>query len=254
MNQKNMTYFEHIAEIRKRLILIIIFFIIALIGSLFIAEPIILFLQQREETLILELNAFRLADPLAVYLKMAFVIAVVLTSPVILYHLWAFISPGLYEKERKATLSYIPIAVLLFLVGISFSYFILFPFVVRFMANLSNHLEVNLVIGINEYFDFLFQMTLPFGFLFQLPVIILFLTRLGIINPHLLSRFRKYAYFILLVIAALITPPDVLSHMMVTLPLFLLYEISIWISKLAFRKMLKREQEYQLEESNMANQ
>src|SRR5690606_6518372 len=155
---------------------------LALIGSLFIAEPIILFLQQREETLILELNAFRLADPLAVYLKMAFVIAVVLTSPVILYHLWAFISPGLYEKERKATLSYIPIAVLLFLVGISFSYFILFPFVVRFMANLSNHLEVNLVIGINEYFDFLFQMTLPFGFLFQLPVIILFLTRLGIIN------------------------------------------------------------------------
>src|SRR5690606_8099765 len=183
-----------------------------------------------------------------------FVIAGVLTSPVILYHLWAFISPELYEKERKATLSYIPIAVLLFLVGISFSYFILFPFVVRFMANLSNHLEVNLVIGINEYFDFLFQMTLPFGFLFQLPVIILFLTRLGIINPHLLSRFRKYAYFILLVIAALITPPDVLSHMMVTLPLFLLYEISIWISKLVYRKMLKREQEYQLEESNMANQ
>ena len=239
MDQKNMTYFEHIAEIRKRLIWILVFFVIALIGSLFIAEPVIIYLQQREKNFIIELNAFRLADPLKVYLQMAFVMATVLTSPVILYHLWAFVSPGLYEKEKKATLSYIPIALFLFLIGIAFSYFILFPFVVRFMSNISDHLEVNLVIGINEYFTFLFQMTLPFGLLFQLPVIILFLTRLGIIDPNLLSRIRKYAYFVLLVIAALITPPDIFSHLMVSFPLFLLYEISIWLSKLAYRKRQK---------------
>lgn len=103
-------------------------------------------------------------------------------------------------------------------------------------------MEINQVIGINEYFHFLLQITLPFGLLFQLPVIILFLTRLGIITPDFLSRVRKYAYFILLVIAALITPPDVLSHMMVTLPLLLLYEVSIWISKLAYRKKMKEEE------------
>lgn len=109
------------------------------------------------------------------------------------------------------------------------------------MNQLGDRMEINQVIGINEYFHFLLQITLPFGLLFQLPVIILFLTRLGIITPDFLSRVRKYAYFILLVIGALITPPDVLSHMMVTLPLLLLYEVSICISKLAYRKKMKEE-------------
>lgn len=146
-------------------------------------------------------------------------------------------------KRKKITLAYIPVSVFLFLSGISFSYFVLFPFIVRFMKQLGDRMEINQVIGINEYFHFLLQITLPFGLLFQLPVIILFLTRLGIITPDFLSRVRKYAYFILLVIAALITPPDVLSHMMVTLPLLLLYEVSIWISKLAYRKKMKEEEE-----------
>lgn len=145
-------------------------------------------------------------------------------------------------KRKKITLAYIPVSVFLFLLGISFSYFILFPFVVHFMKQLGDRMEINQVIGINEYFHFLLQITLPFGLIFQLPVIILFLTRLGIITPDFLSKVRKYAYFIFLVIAGLITPPDVLSQMMVTLPLILLYEVSIWISKLAYRKKMKEEE------------
>ncbi|MCU9615321.1 twin-arginine translocase subunit TatC [Caldibacillus lycopersici] len=239
-----MTIFEHIAEIRKRLIYIVVFFVLAMVGSLFIAEPVIVFLQHTEEAAVLQLNAFRLSDPLKIYMQMAFVISCVITAPVILYNIWAFIAPGLYEKERKVTLSYIPISVLLFIGGISFSYFILFPFVIQFMTNLGEHMHIQQVIGINEYFEFLFQITIPFGLLFQMPVIILFLTRLGIISPAFLSKIRKYAYFVLLVIAALITPPDLLSHMMVTVPLLLLYEISIGISKIAYRKAMK-EQELQ---------
>ena len=241
MGKNKMTFYEHIGELRKRLIFVIIFFILTMIGSFFLAEPIILYLQQTDEAASLDLNAFRLTDQLKIYLEMAFIIACVITSPVILYQLWAFVSPGLYEKERRITLSYIPASVLLFLTGIAFSYSILFPFVIRFMKNLGDQLDINQVIGINEYFHFLYQLTIPFGLLFQLPVIILFLTRLGVITPAFLSKVRKYAYFILLVIAALITPPDVLSHMMVTLPLFLLYEISLWISKLAYRKVQKEE-------------
>ncbi|MDQ0216482.1 sec-independent protein translocase protein TatC [Oikeobacillus pervagus] len=247
MSQNEMTIFEHISELRKRLMIVVVFFFIAIIGSLFLAEPIIRYLQSADEAKELTMNAFRMTDPLKIYFQMAFVLAFIITSPVILYQLWAFISPGLYEKERKVTLSYIPISVFLFLGGLSFSYFILFPFVVRFMMNMSEKLDIQQVIGINEYFQFLFQITIPFGFLFQMPVVMLFLTRLGIITPMFLAKIRKYAYFTLLVIAALITPPDVMSHMMVTIPLCILYEISIWISKIGYRKVIEAEEQMERE-------
>ncbi|WP_062352598.1 twin-arginine translocase subunit TatC [Bacillus kwashiorkori] len=248
MKQRDMTIYEHISELRKRLMFIVVFFFIAFVGSFFITEPIILFLQQTDEAAKLQLNAFKITDPLKIYMQMAFVIACLITSPIILLNIWLFVSPGLYEKERKVTLSYIPISVCLFLLGIAFSYFILFPFFINFMIRLGDKLAINQVIGINEYFQFLFQITIPFGFLFQLPVIILFLTRLGMITPMILTQIRKYAYFILLVIAAFITPPDIISHLMVTLPLLLLYEFSIIVSKFAYRKVLQAEQEMIKEE------
>ncbi|MFS1516498.1 twin-arginine translocase subunit TatC [Bacillus sp. SCS-151] len=246
-DSKEMSVYDHIGELRKRLIIAAVFFVVATIGSFFLAEPIIVYLQQADEAKELTMNAFSLTDPIKIYMQFAFIIAFVITAPVILYQLWAFISPGLYEKERKITLSYIPISVLLFLGGVSFSYFILFPFVIEFMTRISERLTVNQVIGINEYFQFLFKITIPFGILFQLPVVVMFLTRLGIVSPMFLAKIRKYAYFVLLVIAAFITPPELISHLMVTIPLFILYEISIFISKITFRKVEKLEQELMAE-------
>ncbi|WP_416723551.1 twin-arginine translocase subunit TatC [Bacillus stercoris] len=236
MKVNQMSLLEHFAELRKRLLIVALAFVVFFIAGFFLAKPIIVYLQETDEAKQLTLNAFNLTDPLYVFMQFAFIIGIVLTSPVILYQLWAFVSPGLYEKERKVTLSYIPISILLFLAGLSFSYYILFPFVVDFMKRISQDLNVNQVIGINEYFHFLLQLTIPFGLLFQMPVILMFLTRLGIVTPMFLAKIRKYAYFTLLVIAALITPPELLSHMMVTVPLLILYEISILISKTAYRK------------------
>ncbi|WP_433746670.1 twin-arginine translocase subunit TatC [Falsibacillus pallidus] len=249
MNQKDMTIFEHIGELRKRLIIVVVFFFVAIVASFFISQPLIRFLQHADEASQLTMNAFRITDPFKVYMEMIFFLAVILTSPVILYQLWAFISPGLYERERKVTLSYIPFSVILFLAGLAFSYFILFPNIIKFMMNLSGDMEIQQVIGINEYFQFLFQITVPFGFLFQLPVVMLFLTRLGIVTPMFLGKIRKYAYFILLVIAAIITPPDIVSHMMVTVPLLILYEISIAIARIGYRKSLEAEKLQEQEES-----
>ncbi len=247
MSQKDMTVYEHIGELRKRLMFVVVFFVLAVIGSFFLAEPLIRYLQHADEAKELTMNAFRITDPLKIYMEMMVFIALLITSPLILFQLWAFISPGLHDRERTVTLSYIPISLILFLSGISFAYFILFPYVVEFMTSLSNSLNIEQVIGINEYFHFLFQLTIPFGFLFQLPVVMLFLTRLGIITPMLMSKFRRFAYFILLVIAAFITPPDIVSHLMVTVPLFILYEISILISKVGYKKFLEAEQKLQYE-------
>jgi sec-independent protein translocase protein TatC len=243
MNEQNMSIYEHIGELRRRILIVAVVFLGATIAGFFLADSLIVYLQGADEVKELEMNTFRLTDPVKIYMQFAFIIGCVLSSPVILYHVWAFVSPGLLEKERKVTLSYIPFSVLLFLAGVSFSYFVLFPFVVKFMTSLTERLDVNQVIGINEYFEFLFQFTLPFGILFQMPVVVMFLTRLGIITPMTLVSIRKYAYFVLLVIAAIITPPELLSHLMVTLPLLVLYEISIGISYFSYKKSMKVQEE-----------
>lgn len=248
MNQKDMTLMEHIGELRKRLTIIAVFFVLALVLSFFMTEPLIRYLQFTEEAKNLTLNAFKITDPIKIFMQVMTIIAVIIISPVIMYQFWAFVSPGLHDKERKATLSYIPFSVLLFLGGVAFSYFVLFPYVIGFMLNISDNLDIQETIGINEYFQFLFQITLPFGIVFQLPALMLFLTRLGIITPMMMTKNRKYAYFALITIAAFITPPDIVSHMMVTGPLLLLYELSIVIAKMGYRKFLKAEQLSAIEE------
>ncbi|TYR78428.1 twin-arginine translocase subunit TatC [Priestia megaterium] len=243
MNEQEMSVYDHIGELRKRILTVVFFFFIATIAGFFLADHVIVYLQQADEAEDLTMNAFKLTDPVKIYMQFAFVIGCVLSAPVALYQLWAFVSPGLYERERRITLGYIPISISLFIGGIAFSYFVLFPFVVDFMIRVSERLSVNQVIGINEYFSFLLQLTLPFGILFQLPVVVMFLTRLGIVTPLFLMQVRKYAYFILLVVAALITPPELLSHLMVTVPLLILYEVSILISRMSHKQMLKNRQE-----------
>lgn len=249
MTDKNLTIIEHIDEFRNRLLVIVGFFIVAVLGSFFLAKPLIQFLQLDGEVENITLNAFNVVDPIMIYLKVIIFIAFIIISPVLMYQLWAFISPGLHERERRATLSYIPFAFLLSIGGIAFSYLILLPYVMRFMMNLSLDLGIVQTIGINEYFNFLFQLTIPFAIVFQLPVVLLFLTRLGILNPTQLVKIRKYAYFGLFVIAAFITPPDIMSHLFVTVPLFILYEISIFISRFGYRKYLKSEQQRQIDEA-----
>ena len=251
MEEQNLTIVEHIEEIRKRLITIVVFFVVAVLGSLLLAKPLINFLQTNGPADDLALNAFNVIDPIAIYFKVVVFIAIVIIFPIIMYQFWAFVSPGLHETERRVTLSYIPFAFLLFLGGISFSYFVLLPYVITFMENLSTDLGITQTIGINQYFTFLFQILLPFGFVFQLPVILLFLSRLGILNPNVLTKFRKVAYFVLFVIAAFITPPDIVSHLFVTVPLFLLYEVSIIIARVGYRKFLKAEKK-RLEEEEEA--
>ncbi|KPL57838.1 twin-arginine translocase subunit TatC [Rossellomorea vietnamensis] len=253
MSQRDMTVYEHIGELQKRLMFVVVFFLLAVVVSFFLAEPLIRYLQHADEAKELTMNAFRITDPLKIYMEMIMFIALIMTSPLILFQVWSFVSPGLYERERKVTLSYIPVSLILFLGGLSFSYFILFPYIVKFMMGLSMNLNIEQVIGINEYFHFLFQITIPFGFLFQLPVAMLFLTRLGIVTPMMMAKMRKAAYFILLVIAALITPPDIVSHLMVTVPLFILYEISIWISKIGYKKVLEAEQKLEMEQFEEIN-
>ncbi|CAM4289751.1 twin-arginine translocase subunit TatC [Listeria booriae] len=237
MTDRSMPLTKHLQELRARLIFVFIAFFVSFIIGMLVAKPLILFLQTDEMPVTITMNVFKVTDAFSIYMQFAFVIALVLIAPFALYQLWAFVKPGLYRNEQQATLRYIPIICVLFLIGVAFSYFVVFPFVLTFMLQFGEQLGVQNTIGLTTYFQFMLQTILPFGALFQMPLLVAFLTRLGLINPDIMRCFRKYAYFILLVIAGLITPPELLSHLLVTLPLILLYEFSIIISSLTYRKL-----------------
>jgi sec-independent protein translocase protein TatC len=232
----HMTVGEHIVELRRRVITVLILFLLFMVLGFVWADEVVLFLKEQPVAAQIPWVVLGLADAFKVYFLFSIAVALVLTFPFALYQVWAFVSPGLTPKERRVTLSFIPAAVLLFLVGLAFGYFWLFPFMVQFMMGLAERLGAQEMYGMIHYFQFLITFVVPFGFVFQMPILVLFLTRLGVISPDLLRRIRKYAYFILFVIAAMITPPDVVSHLLVTIPLVILYEISIWLSRLGMPK------------------
>ena len=254
MNPRELTVVEHMEELRKRLFLVAFFFVLAIFVGFYSAKPIIRHIQFSENAKDITMNAFSVSDPLTVYLQVTFIVAAVIVSPLLLYQLWAFITPGLHEAERKATLKYIPYAFVLGIGGMAFAYYILFPFVMRFMIGLADDLNITQTIGINEYFSFLFKLVIPFGLLFQLPVVTLFIARLGVLNPALMVKFRKYAYFVLIVISVLLAPPDLVSNIIIAIPLFILYEVSIIISRIGYRRYeeaeavrIKEEEERELD-------
>ena len=186
------------------------------------------------------------SDILWVYFMLAAVIAFAGTIPVLATQIWLFVKPALKPIERKISLSYIPALFILFIVGLCFGYFVIFPTIMNFLIELGGEMMVTNFTA-EKYFRFIFNTTIPFGVLFELPVVMMFLTSLGIINPYVLSKIRKYAYFVLIIIAIFISPPDFMSDFLVAVPLIFLYEISVSFSKIVYKRKLKKEKQWQEE-------
>jgi sec-independent protein translocase protein TatC len=227
----------HLSELRKRLIIILIWFLLTLCLGLYIAPQILLFIKSQPTAATLEWNVFSLTDGLFIYLRCAFIFAFLFTLPVVLFEVWAFVQPGLTDKEAKGTLAYVPLSFVLFLIGLSFSYFLVFPMMIRFMETMNKKIGAVETYGIDRYFSFLFSVVFPLGIAFEMPLVILFLTRLGLLTPARLKVTRKYAYIGLAIVGSCISPPDFVSHLSVTVPLLLLFEISVIASVRYYRKL-----------------
>jgi sec-independent protein translocase protein TatC len=232
MNHRDMDPIGHFEELRKRLIFVLGTFILFFIVSFIYVQDIYNWLVKDLEVKLAILGP---SDILWVYLILSSVVAISGTIPMAAYQTWLFVRPALKVTERKVTLAYIPALFLLFIVGISFGYFVIFPIVFQFLLSMSEDLFMTFFTT-EKYFRFLINMTLPFGFLFELPVIIMFLTSLGVLNPYRLQKARKYSYFVLILIAVFITPPDLLSDILVIIPLIFLYECSVLLSKVVYRR------------------
>lgn len=242
-----MSLLDHVGELRKRLLWSLIVLVISMIGGLFAAEPILDYLKSQPPANTIEWNAFSPWDPINIYMKFALIIGLSVSLPVILYHVWAFVKPGLRSIEQKATIKYIPFAVILFFSGLSFAYFVIFPMAFYFTSSVSKHLNLTETYGISQYFSFMFNILLPMALLFELPVVVMFLTKIRILNPKRLQKMRRLSYLVLVVISTLVTPPDLISDILVAVPLILLYEFSVLLSRMIYRKQLEQDRAWEAE-------
>lgn len=170
-------------------------------------------------------------------MKCALLFALLFAVPVILHQLWGFVRPGLTEAEARSTLPYIPAAFVLFLAGAAFGYMVVFPMMLHFMKTMNLTIGAVETYGIDRYFSFLYEIVFPMAVAFEMPVVLMFLTKLGLLTPERLKMTRKYAYIILAIVGSCISPPDMISHLSVTVPLFLLFEISVFVSGRQWRAM-----------------
>src|SRR5690606_17211522 len=160
----------------------------------------------------------------------------IISFPWVLFQLWKFISPGLYQNEKKYAKLFIFVSSVLFFLGVLFGYFLIVPLSINFLANfkISNLIENQ--IDINSYIGLVKSTSLATGLVFELPIIIFFLAKLGLVTDQFLKDYRKYAYVLILIVSAIVTPPDVISQIIVSIPLIILYEISIYIAKYLTRR------------------
>lgn len=168
---------------------------------------------------------------------------VIVGFPYILWEMWKFISPGLHENERKNSRGFILIASFLFFLGVLFGYYVVAPLSINFLGTYQVSETVLNEFDLDSYVGTLKTSVLACGILFELPIVIFFLTKVGLITPEIMKKYRKIALVIVLILSAVITPPDVTSQIIVAVPVLILYQISIYISKIALRREAKREKQ-----------
>ena len=238
--EKEMNLVGHLSELRNRIIVTGLFFILFFIlGFIYIKDIYGFF----ENDIGFQLTITSPGDIIRIYITIAGIIGIVGTLPILCLQLWLFIKPALSKTERKVSLSYIPAVFFLFLIGLVFGYFMFIKLILPFLLSMNDG-TFNELFTVDKYFRFLFQITIPFALLFEIPVIIMFLTSLGILSPQFLRKMRKYAYFILLIVGAFVTPPDIFLQLAVAIPLFILYEVSIYLSSLVHRRKKRRHKEF----------
>lgn len=237
MESKDLHVVGHLEELRNRIIKTLIGFVAFFILSFIFVQDIYKFLIKDLDGKLAVLGP---SEILWVYMILAAVCAIAATIPLAAYQTWRFLAPALKPEERSVTFRFIPGLFLLFIAGISFGYFVLFPIVLGFLTSLSAG-QFETMFTAEKYFRFMINLILPFGFLFEMPLVVMFLTRLGILNPKRLAKARKLSYFALVVVSILITPPDLISDILVIVPLLVLYEVSVQLSNIVYRKRLIKE-------------
>lgn len=241
LDESHMPLTAHLRELRKRLIRGVGAFFVGFLICYFYSEPIFLALQVPLQKVMPEgstLVAISVAEGFLTNLRVGALAGFFLASPVFFYQLWQFVAPGLYPNEKKMVLPFVLSASTLFLFGAGFGYFVVFPYVFGFFIE-SLGAEIPAMFSIQEFLSFSSRMLLIFGLIFQLPVISFFLSKMGIVSWQKMQETRKYAVVVIFIVGALLTPPDPVSQTLIAVPLILLYQVGIWVARLASPREVK---------------
>ncbi len=247
MSQEDKSPFtEHLGELRDRLVRSFIAVGIGFVCAYFFKEklfalltaPLVIAMGDAGNAKMIFTG---LPEAFFTYLKVSLLTGIAVSTPVLFYEFWMFISPGLYRTEKKYILPIVFLSLFFFIVGSSFGYFIVFPYGFKFFLGFAND-TIHAMPSMKEYLGFASKMLLAFGFVFELPLVLTFMARMGLVTVDFLKKNRKYALLLFFVGAALITPPDVVTQIMMALPLMVLYEISI-IGARVFGKKAKTDSE-----------
>ena len=245
-----MSFLDHLEELRwhivRALASIIVFAIVVFLSKDFVWQKIILapirkdfftyrFFCDLSPKLCfgpdkIEIITRDIGEQFMMHMVSSFWLGVIISFPYILWEVWKFIKPGLYDKERKTIRGVVGICSFLFFLGVGFGYFVVTPFGVTFLSQYELSSEIANTVTLSSYVNYLTMFVLPLGLVFELPVVVYFLAKVGLVTGEMLRTFRRHAIVVVIIIAAVITPPDVVSQILVSLPLIGLYEVSIWIA------------------------
>jgi len=177
-----------------------------------------------------------LGEQFFTHIKVSIWLGIIISFPYIFWEMWRFIKPGLYSNEQQATRGVVFVCSTLFLLGVMFGYFIISPFAVSFLAGYNISPEVISSPTLASYVSSITMFTIPSGIIFELPIVVYFFSRIGLLSPEIMKQYRKHAIVFILLFAAVITPPDVVTQFLIGIPVLFLYELSISISKRAYKK------------------
>lgn len=238
MTDVKLPFIAHLKELRDRLIICIIGVGVAFIATYYFKGPIFTFLMRPFVGVMPPQSAFiftGVTEAFITYFKISFVAALFLASPIILYEVWMFVAPGLYETEKRYAVPFILFGSLFFIIGGLFSYFVVMPYIYRFFVSYAGPTIIPMP-SLKSYMNLTLKLIVAFGLIFQMPLIAYYLSKAGIIKYRTLAKKRRYAILAIVIVSAVITPPEVTSQLLMALPMYGLFEISIIIARVFGKK------------------
>lgn len=238
-----MSFVDHLDEFRSRILISLITLVVLTIAAFVFSDELLYFINKPYTDTGLKLNVFKLSEGFMMRLKVSAIAAFVIGLPFFIFQIWRFILPAITKKDRMFSRIALFASIILFYAGVAFVYFLLMPFTVKMLLSFVAK-DITSVIGASEYISFVFLFCFLMGVLFEFPIIIMILTRIGLVTPYFLSRNRKYAIVIIFILSAVVTPTtDVLTQGLVSIPLWILFEASIIVSKMTVVRKKKKELE-----------
>jgi sec-independent protein translocase protein TatC len=237
-NDKELPFISHLIEVRDRLLKVVGVILVVFLGLFYfaadlygwLAQPLLRYLPENSTMI-----ATQVASPFLAPFKLCMVLSIFLAVPYIFYQAWGFIAPGLYKKEQKLVVPLLFSSTLLFYLGVVFAYYVIFPLVFQFFTSIQ--LEgVTPMTDITDYLDFVLKMFVAFGVSFEVPIVIILLTRMGIVTVESLAQKRPYVIVGSFVVGMIITPPDIISQVLLAIPVWILFEAGLIVARLTGKK------------------